>query len=57
MNKICSTFVALLGVVLDLCYHYTTIPKLTMDGLTLKAATATDNLTLKSYSDRLPQTL
>jgi len=28
-----------------------------MDGLTLKAATAIDNLMLKSYSDRLLQTL
>ena len=37
--------------------HYTTTPRLTMDGLTLKEATATDNLTLKSYSDRLLQTL
>ena len=32
--------------------HYTTTPKLAMDDLTLKAATATDSLTLKSYSDR-----
>ena len=31
--------------------HYTTTPRLAMDGLTLKAATAIDNLTLKSYSD------
>ena len=37
--------------------HYTTTPRLAMDGLTLKAATATDSLTLKSYSDRLLQTL
>ena len=37
--------------------HYTTTPRLAMDGLTLKAATATNNLTLKSYSDRLLQTL
>ena len=36
--------------------HYTTTPKLAMDDLTLKAVTATDNLTLKSYSDRLLQT-
>jgi len=35
----------------------TTTPRLAMDGLTLKAATAIDNLTLKSYSDRLLQTL
>ena len=40
-----------------LATHYTTTPRLAMDGLTLKAATATDNLTLKSYSDRLLQTL
>jgi len=33
--------------------HYTTTPTLAMDGLTLKVATATENLTLKSYSDRL----
>ena len=37
--------------------HYTTTPRLAMDDLTLKAATATDSLTLKSYSDRLLQTL
>ena len=37
--------------------HYTTIPRLTMDGLTPKAATAIDNLTLESYSDKLLQTL
>jgi hypothetical protein len=30
--------------------HYTTTP---MDNLMLKAATATDDLSLKSYSDRL----
>ena len=37
--------------------HYTTTPSLAMDGLMLKAATAIDNLTLKSYSNRLLQTL
>jgi len=33
--------------------HYTTTPRLAMDNLTLKAATATDKLMLKSYSDKL----
>ena len=37
--------------------HYTTTPRLVMDDLTLKAAIATDELTLKSYRDRLAQTL
>ena len=37
--------------------HYTTTPSLAMDSLTLNAATVIDSLTLKSYSDRLLQTL
>jgi hypothetical protein len=37
--------------------HYTTTPKLVMDSLTLKADTTPDNLTLKTYSVRLLQTL
>ena len=37
--------------------HYTTTPRLAMDSLMLKATTTTDSLTLKSYSDRLLQTL
>ena len=35
--------------------HYIATPRLVIDGLTLKAATATDNLTLKNYSDKLLQ--
>jgi hypothetical protein len=37
--------------------HYTTTPKLGMDNLTLKVVTAPDDLTLKTYSVRLQQTL
>jgi hypothetical protein len=37
--------------------HYTTTPKLAIDNLTLKADTAPDNLTLKTYSVRLLLTL
>jgi hypothetical protein len=37
--------------------HYTTTPRLAMDDLTLKAATATDDLSLKSYSDKRVQTV
>jgi hypothetical protein len=37
--------------------HYTTTPKLDMDNLTLKANTVPDDLTLKTYSIRLLQTL
>jgi hypothetical protein len=37
--------------------HYTTTPRLAMDKLTLKAATATDELTLKIDSDSLALTL
>jgi hypothetical protein len=38
-------------------YHYTTTPKLALDGLTPKAVTASDNMTLKTYSVRLLLTL
>jgi hypothetical protein len=37
--------------------HYTTTPKSALDGLTPKAVTASDNLTLKTYSVRLLLTL
>jgi hypothetical protein len=33
--------------------HYTTTPKLAMDDLTAKAVIGADDLTLKTYSDRL----
>jgi hypothetical protein len=35
-----------------ICGHYTTTLTLAMDDLTLKAAIATDDPSLKSYSDR-----
>jgi hypothetical protein len=38
-----------------LTIHYTTTPRLAMDDLTLKEAIAIDDLSLKSYSDRLIQ--
>ena len=37
--------------------HYTTTLRLAMNDLTLKTAIATDELTLKSYIDKLAQTL
>jgi hypothetical protein len=37
--------------------HYTTTLRLAMDNLMLKAATTTDDLSLKCYSDRLLQTV
>jgi hypothetical protein len=37
--------------------HYTTTPRLVMDDLTLKVDIATDDLSLKSYSDRLMQSV
>jgi len=37
--------------------HYTTTPRIGMDDLTLKVDTATGDLTLKTYSVRLLQTL
>jgi hypothetical protein len=33
--------------------HYTTTPRLAMDDLTAKAVTGADDLTLKTYSERL----
>jgi hypothetical protein len=42
---------------LSVLIHYTTTPKSALDGLTPKAVTASDNLTLKTYSVRLLLTL
>jgi len=33
--------------------HYTTTPRLAMDDLTVKVVTGADDLTLKTYTDRL----
>ena len=41
----------------NLFIHYTTTSRLAMDDLTLKVDIATDDLSLKSYSDRLLQTI